>query len=151
MLALETRSGHLASAISGNQILQPISVRDFPRPERGVLIVQIIFLQNNLFIFNLLSDCLQPHNTTTHTTKPHPAEPYIPTTVCYIVIISIIFLWYKTIFSTDHHCVSLYINKEKQKITQGIPCLRPQLLHDLTQLSPKHEIFMHFMKRKTYN
>ena len=118
---LKTRSGRLASAIPGNPLLYPISGRDHPKPERGVLVVQIIFLQNNLFIFNLLSACVQPHTPTTHTTKPHTTEPEIPTTVCHIVIIFIIFLWYKTIFSTDPHYASLYLNKEKQKNSKGFP------------------------------
>ena len=95
-----------------------------PGPERGVLIIQIISLQNNIFIFNLLSACLRPHTHTTHTTKPHTPDPDIPATVCHIAIIFIIFLWYTTKFTTDPHFISLYINKEKQKQIQGIPCLR---------------------------
>ena len=82
------------------------------------------FSSKNLFIFNLLSACLHPHTPTTqntHTTKPHTPYPKIPTTICHIVILFIIFLWYKTIFSTNPHCVSLYINKEKQKNANGLP------------------------------
>ena len=114
LLVLKTRSGILASAISGNPQLYPISFSYCPRPECGVLIVQIIFLQNNLFIFNLLSACLHPRTPSKHTTKPHHPEPDIPTNVCHIIIIFIILLWYKTIFSTYPHCVRLYINKEKK-------------------------------------
>ena len=55
LLALKTRSGRLASEVLGNTLLYPISVSDYPGPEHGVLSIQIIFLQNNLFIFNLLS------------------------------------------------------------------------------------------------
>ena len=56
-----------------------------------------------------------PHPHHTHNThqKTHPLDPDIPNTVCHTVITFIIFLWYKTIFSTDLHCVRLYINKEK--------------------------------------
>ena len=125
LLVLKTSSGCSDSTVSGYPELHTISVSNCPRHESFVLIVQIIFLQNNLFIFNLLSDFLHPHTPTTHTKKPHTLEPDIHTTVCHIVIIFIIFLWYKTIFSTDPHYVSLYINKEKQKKFQEIPCLRP--------------------------
>ena len=122
LLMLKTR--FLDSAILGNKLLHLISVSDFPRSERGVLVVQIFFLQNNIFIFNLLIDCLHHHTpttNTTHTTKPHTPDSKITATICYIVFILVIFLWYKTIFSTDPHCVSLYINKEKQKSANAFP------------------------------
>ena len=120
-VGVETRSRYLDLEISGKPLLYPIIVRDCPRPERGVLVVKIIFLQNNLFVFNLLSACLHPQTPTTHTIKPHPPEQEIPTTVCHIVIIFIIFLRYKTIFSTDPHCVSLYINNKNLKNSNGLP------------------------------
>ena len=122
----------MASAISGNPLLYPISVRNCPRPGRVFLVVQIIFLQSNLFIFNLLSACLHPHIPTTHTTKPHTPEPKIPTTVYHIVVIFIILLWYKTIFSTDPRCVSSW---NSYGLKQGIPlhfCLL-LFIYNLTQ------------------
>ena len=130
-----THSGCLDSAISGNPLLYPISVSDCPRPECVVLVVQIIFLQNNLFIFNLLSACLHPHTPTKHTTKPHTPYPDIPTPVYHIVIIFIIFLWYKTIFSTDPHCYRLYINNNKKK-RQEIPgrCVSSCISYGLKQV-----------------
>ena len=121
LLVLKTRSGRLSSEISDNPLLYPISVIDCPRPECGVFIVQIIFLQNNLFIFNLFGACLHPHTPTTHITKPHTPEPEILATVCHIIIIFIIFMWYKTIWSTYPRCVSLYINKDKQKKSKVFP------------------------------
>ena len=118
-LVVETRSRRLAAAISSHPIPYSISDSDCPRPERGVLVVQIIFLQNNLFIFILLRACLHPDTPTTCTTKPHTPEPEIPNIVCHIVIILIIFLLYKTISYTDPHCVRLYINNKNQKIPRG--------------------------------
>ena len=119
-VGIETRSGRLASVILGNTLLYPTSVSNCPWT-CSVLMIQIFSLQNNLFIFNLLSACLHLHTPTTHTTKPHTPDPEIPATVFHIVIIFIIFLWYKTIFPTDYFCVSLYINKGKQKNTKGFP------------------------------
>ena len=139
-VGLVTRSGRLASAISGNPLLYQISVRDFLRPERVVLVVQVCFPQKNPLIFNLLSACLHPHISTTHTKKLHPPELEIPITVCHIIIILIILF-------CGPHCVRLYINNKRQK-KLGINCLRPYLLHELTQHAPKQEICMHFMKKE---
>ena len=63
---LKTRRQSLA--LSGNTLLHLISVRKFPRPDRVVLVDQIIFLQNNIFILNLLSACLHPHTPNTYRT-----------------------------------------------------------------------------------
>ena len=90
MFVFKTRSGRLDSAISDNLLLHTISVSDCSRPWQGFLVVQINFLQNNLFIFNLLSACLHSYNPITHTTKLHPPEPDITTTIYHIVIIFII-------------------------------------------------------------
>ena len=114
ILELKPHSGRLTSEISGNPVMYPISVRYGPKTYCCVLIVQIIFLQNNIFICNLLCAFLYPHTRTTHTTKPHTPEPGIPTNIYHIVIIFIVFLWYKTIFSTNPHCVSININNKKQ-------------------------------------
>ena len=58
------------------------------------------------------------HNTHHKTTRPRARDTHH---LCHIVIIFIIFLWYKTIFCTDPHCVSLYINNKKQKNPKGFP------------------------------
>ena len=71
ILELKPHSGRLTSEISGNPVMYPISVRYGPKTYCCVLIVQIIFLQNNIFICNLLCAFLYPHTRTTHTTKPH--------------------------------------------------------------------------------
>ena len=70
-ILIVSRSGRLASELSGNPLLYPIIVSDCPSLQQAVLSFQIIFLQNNLFIFNILSACLHPHTPTTHTTKQH--------------------------------------------------------------------------------
>ena len=116
LLVLKTCIGCLGAAISGNSLLYPRSVSGCPRPERAVIIVQIIFLQNNLFIFNLLSACLHPHITTTHTTNQLPHSQRNPPPYAILLLFSLYILWYKTVFSTDPHCVRLYINKEKKRM-----------------------------------
>ena len=120
-VGIETRSGHLASVILVNTLLYPTSVSDCPWTSTWCPHYPNHLTSKKSIYFNLLSSCLHPHNPTTHTTKPHIPEPDTPATVCHIVIILIIFLWYKTIFPTDPHCVSLYVNKEKQKKSKQFP------------------------------
>ena len=109
-VCVETRSGCSASVILDNTLLYPPVLAIVPGTERDVLIIWIISLQNNIFIFNVLSAFLHPQPLTTHTTKPHTPKPDIPATICHIVIIFIISLWYRTIFPTDPHCFGSWRN-----------------------------------------
>ena len=91
MFVFKTRSGRLDSAISDNLLLHTISVSDCSRPWQGFLVVQINFLQNNLFIFNLLSACLHSHTPTTHTTKKTPQSLRYPPPYSILLLFSLYF------------------------------------------------------------
>ena len=100
-VGIETRNRLLASLILVNTLLYLTSVSDChwtwtwcPHYPNHLTSIFFIFL-------NLLSFCLHPHPPTTHTTKIHTPKPEIPVTVCHIVLIFVICLWYKTIFPTE--------------------------------------------------
>ena len=114
MLLLIKRSGRLASTHSVNLLMYPISDGTCHRPERGVLVIQNIFLQNNLFIFNLLSACLK---NPTHPSQNHKPQIHrYPPPYDILLLFLLYFCATRRYFCRSSLCQLIYKQRETKKI-----------------------------------